>query len=78
MREPEEVTYESAHEHSEPRRPADTSWGVGPWPLQKPPGPRQWPTRLTALRTRSLRAITLRPVRAPLNTSGPREPFPRR
>jgi hypothetical protein len=65
MREPEEPPHGSADENPEPRRPPDTSWGVGPWPVQSPPRERRRPTHLTALCHRSLRAIILRPCAQP-------------
>ena len=64
MREPEEGLHGSTGESPEPRRPPDTSWGVGPWPVHDPLPARGWSARLTALCRRSLRVITLHPVRA--------------
>lgn len=43
MREPEEPHPSPADRSREPRRPPDTSWGVGPWPIQTPPHPTPTP-----------------------------------
>lgn len=57
-----------AGENPEPPRPLNTSWGVGPWPVQRSSCARQWPTCLTTLCRRSLRAITFHQVRTTLNS----------
>lgn len=61
MREPEAGPRVYTGENLESRRPPDTSWGVGPWPVRRPDPERQWPTRLIALGHGGLRAIVLRP-----------------
>jgi hypothetical protein len=78
MRAPEDVTYGSMDEDSEPPRLPGASWGVGPWPVQTPRRPHSLPIRLAALCARTLRVIILHRVREPLSVSRSPGPLPRR
>lgn len=61
-RDPEENQTAPTTDDTKPRRCTDTSWGVGPWPVQTPDPAHDLRARVSASPPQGQSAITLHPA----------------